>query len=30
MSRVEEKEKEYDIEAVLSGSKGEKLRCMVD
>jgi hypothetical protein len=30
VSRVEEQEKEYDIEAVLSGSKGEKPRGMVD
>ena len=29
-SRVEELEKEYDIEAVLSSSKGEKPRGMVD
>jgi len=30
MSRVEEQEKEYNAEAVLSGSKGEKPRCMGD
>ena len=30
MSRVEEKEKEYDVEAALCGSKSEKPRGMVD
>jgi hypothetical protein len=30
MSNVEEQEKEFDIEAVLSGSKGEKPRGVVD
>jgi hypothetical protein len=30
VSKREEQEKEYDIEAVLSSSKGEKPRGMVD